>query len=200
MKKRDMNGKDLLLAFLYSPGIGDDVNEPIVGRTKITKMVFLFEEEIYPLFFKESLEIELPEFEAYHFGPFSKQLFEDLAFFECIGMIVKSETNIPLSGADKIEAEEAFEADYERESSSFGEEESERYEMAYSLSKNGIKYVEEQVWPLFTKSQVEKLKAFKKQISRVSLDSLLKYVYEKYPEQTKNSKIAYKYLNTEKEK
>ena len=81
MKKKEMNGKDLLLAFLYSPGVSPQNNEPIVGRTKLTKMMFLFEKQIYPRFFEDTIQIELPVFEPYYFGPFSKQLFEDLSFF-----------------------------------------------------------------------------------------------------------------------
>ena len=52
MNKKDMNSKDLLLSFLYSPGQTDEYNEPIVGRTKLTKMMYLFEKQIYNKFFK----------------------------------------------------------------------------------------------------------------------------------------------------
>ena len=97
MEKRELGGKDLLLAFLFSPGIQESINEPIVGRTKLTKMMFLFEKQIYPKFFKDEISISLPNFEPYYFGPFSRELFEDLAFFESIGMICTSQTNIPLS-------------------------------------------------------------------------------------------------------
>ena len=97
MNKKDITSKDLLLCFLYSPGMDIITNEPIIGRTKLTKMMYLFEKEIFSSFFKDNVDIILPSFEPYYFGPFSRQLFEDLAFFQSIGMIEAEETNIPLS-------------------------------------------------------------------------------------------------------
>lgn len=74
----------------------------------------------------------------------------------------------------------------------FDEEES--FEMEYSLSQSGVKYVEERVWTCFTEAQREKLRAFKGQINKILLDTLLRYVYNKYPEDTEKSVIADKYL------
>lgn len=194
MKKKEMNSKDLLLAFLYSPGVTPQNNEPIIGRTKLTKMMFLFEKQIYSRFFEDSLQIELPTFEPYYFGPFSKQLFEDLSFFESIGMIEAKETNIPLSAADKIESSGVFDEDDEWSEASFDDED-ELFEQAYYLSNSGLQYVAELVWPLFTAIQIEKLIAFKAQINKISLDSLLRYVYKQYPEEAKKSIIANRYLS-----
>lgn len=191
MNKKEMSGKDLLLSFLYSPGQKEKINEPIVGRTKLTKMMYLFEKEIYPKFFKDELVIALPDFKPYFFGPFSTQLFEDLSFFCSIGMVCAKETSIPLSSADKVESDEVFEADDWIEAA-FDEEE--EFEMEYSLSQSGVKYVEEQVWTCFSDGQIEKLRAFKEQINKISLDTLLRYVYNKYPEDTKKSVIADKFL------
>ena len=64
MNKKELTGKDLLLCFLYSPGQTNDINEPIVGRTKLTKMMYLFEKEIYPKFFNDTLSrepLKIPE-------------------------------------------------------------------------------------------------------------------------------------------
>ena len=193
MKKKEMNGKDLLLAFLYSPGVSPQNNEPIVGRTKLTKMMFLFEKQIYPRFFEDTIQIELPVFEPYYFGPFSKQLFEDLSFFESIGMIESTMTNIPLSAADKVESAGVFDEDDEWSEASF-DDVSKQYELSYALSQNGQKYVAEKVWPSFTQPQIDKLIAFKAQINKISLDSLLRYVYKQYPEEAKKSIIADRYL------
>lgn len=196
MEKKKLNSKDLLLSFLYSPGIKDNSNEPIIGRTKLTKMMYLFEKEIFPVFFKDSISITLPQFEPYYFGPFSKQLFEDLSFFQSIGIILTDKTNIPLSMADKIESCNAFDDD---EDDIWAEaqfdNESEHYEMSYFLSEGGKDYVEKEIWKEFTFAQKEKLKIFKAQINKISLDSLLRYVYTKYPEDAKKSKIADKYIS-----
>ena len=190
-----MNSKDLLLCFLYSPGQTNEYNEPIVGRTKLTKMMYLFEKQIYNKFFKDSIEITLPDFQPYYFGPFSKQLFDDLTFFESVGLIIANETNIPLSIADKIESENAFDESIidEWNEATFDDEE-EFFESSYMLSEGGMKYVIEKVWDKFSQVQKDKLKAFKGQINAISLDALLKYVYTKYPEDAKKSLIADKYI------
>ncbi len=203
MKQREMNSKDLLLCFLYSPGQSKEINEAIIGRTKLMKMMFLFEKEIYPLFFEDTLQIQLPEFRPYYFGPFCKQLFDDLSFFVAIGLIVTSETTIPLSSADKIESEDGPDEllDDEWSVAMFDDENAERFELSYALSKNGVRYVEENVWNLFSEYQKELLMKFKAQINRISLDALLQYVYNKYPEEAVNSMIADKYLKrTEKDR
>ena len=196
MNKKELTGKDLLLCFLYSPGITDNYNEPIVGRTKLTKMMYLFEKEIYNNFFKEEINVKLPEFEAYYFGPFSRELFEDLAFFQSIGMVVSEVTSIPISAADAVESIEVFDdgLDSDWNEASF-DDDNEKYELSYSLSNSGIKYVRERLWGVFTNSQKDKLKIFKMQINKISLDALLKYVYNKYPEDAKKSLIAKKYLD-----
>lgn len=195
MDKKEVTGKDLLLCFLYSPGLTPEINEPIIGRTKLTKMMYLFEKQIYGKFFKDDMKIEIPAFEPYYFGPFSKQLFDDLSFFESIGMIINKETNIPLSSADTIEFEKASDeyiADEWNEASF--EDTPEQFELEYLLSTGGIAYIRDNVWNQFTESQKEKLKAFKEQINKISLDALLRYVYNKYPEDAKKSLIADKYL------
>lgn len=196
MNKKEMNGKDLLLSFLYSPGMEEKINEPIVGRTKITKMMFLFEKQIYGKFFKDDIAISLPDFKPYYFGPFSKELFEDLAFFESIGIITIVPTNIPLSSADKVESSNVFdETDIWKEANF--DEKTEEYESSYSLSNAGKSYVQEKIWPLFSEAQKSKLKQFKAQINKISLDALLRYVYNTYPEETEKSIIADKYLDKE---
>lgn len=194
MEKKELNGKDLLLSFLYSPGIDEEINEPIVGRTKITKMMFLFEKQIYGKFFKDKITITLPDFEPYYFGPFSKELFENLAFFESIGMITVSPTNIPLSSADRIESSNVFDESDLWAEATF-DEEVEEYESSYSLSDAGKRYVQDKVWTLFSQVQKDKLKQFKAQINKISLDALLRYVYNTYPEETANSIIADRYID-----
>ncbi len=191
--KKTMNGKDVLLSFLYSPGITDRYNEPIVGRTKLVKMMFLFEEQIYPKFFDNEIVIELPNFEPYYYGPFSKQLVEDVSFFESIGMVVASETNIPISVADEVESGSAEESKDEWMDVSF-DDNIKKYEMSYSLSVNGMGYVTEKIWDIYNSDQKSILREFKAQINKISLDALLRYVYQNYPEKTVKSKIANKYL------
>jgi uncharacterized protein len=192
MKHKEISAKDFLLTLLYSPGKYEAVNEPITGRTKLTKMVFLFEKELQKTFFTDNVSVKLPDFEPYNFGPFSKELFDDLSFFLSIGLIFAEETLIPISSAEKNEIEIGFDDDWIN--ASFEESEHEEVEMKYSLSPQGIHYVEDSIWSEYSDSQKANLKKFKAQINTISLDTLLRYVYNKYPESAKNSLVLKKYL------
>ena len=198
MKKDQLSSKDLLLALLYSTGVNPKYNEPIVGRTKLTKMVYLFEKEIYKPFFKD-IDITLPQFEPYHYGPFSKQLFEDLRFFISIGFIETEETLVPISSAEKYEVSlDAESGDDCWDCASFDEVDG-NIELRYYLSDSGKKYVQENVWGIFSETQQSNLSNFKKKINSISLDSLLNYVYNKYPDDAVKSRIAEKYLGKDDE-
>ena len=154
-------------------------------------MVFLFEKEVYKEFFNE-ISIEIPEFEPYDYGPFSKFLFDDLRFFISIKFIKTKKTRIPLSTVEKyeIELDDSEIEDYEY----WFSESDENVELEYMLSNIGEKYVCEQLWNKFSSTQHDALKRFKKNINLISLDSLLRYVYRKYPESASKSKISNKYL------
>jgi uncharacterized protein YwgA len=194
MSKKELSGKDFLLSLLYCPGKGNKENEPILGRTRLTKMVFLFEKEIKKEFFSD-IDITLPNFESHNFGPFSKDLFDDLSFFVSIGFIRAEETSIPISNVEKKEIEMALDDDWE--DAGFEKAEQESVELKYSLSLQGLKYVAENIWGMLSDIQKENLTKFKQQINTISLDSLLRYVYNKYPNYTDKSIIADKYMNDE---
>jgi hypothetical protein len=156
-------------------------------------MVFLFEKELQKEFFKDNVSINLPNFEPYYYGPFSKELFDDLNFFLSIGLINSEETLIPISSADKNENEICFDDDWVN--ASFDESELEEVEMKYSLSSQGMKYINENVWTIFSENQKANIKKFKAQINTISLDTLLRYVYNKYPDSAKKSLLYEKYLH-----
>jgi uncharacterized protein YwgA len=194
MNKKELSGKDFLLSLLYCPGRDNKENEPILGRTRLTKMVFLFEKEIKKEFFND-IDITLPNFDSYNFGPFSKELFDDLSFFVSIGFIRTEETSIPISNVEKKEIEMALDDDWE--DAGFEKAEQEFVELEYSLSPYGLKYVVENIWGILSDIQKENLKKFKQQINAISLDSLLRYVYNKYPNYTDKSIIADRYTDDE---
>ena len=83
------NRKDILLLLLYSPGVSDRINEPIIGRTRLVKMLFLFKKEAMQHFSKGTLisDENFYQFFPWNFGPFSSQVFDDLTFFLLRGFI-----------------------------------------------------------------------------------------------------------------
>ena len=191
MDEKELTSKDLLLTLLYCPGIKERENEPIIGRTRLTKMIFLFEKELKKEFFKD-INVKELDFEPYNFGPYSKELFDNLKFFLSIGLVYTEKTSIPISSAEKGEYIYSLDEGLTYEDSDNAKPED--YELKYFLSDNGVKYVEDKVWELFSEKQREQLIAFKRKINSISLDSLLRYIYSKYEEYATKSLIANKYI------
>lgn len=194
MAKKNIDHKDLLLSFLYSPGQTEKRNEPIFGRTRIMKMMFLFKEEMLNDFLENNENANMPDFKAYYYGPYSDQVAEDLKIFQGLGFIEANSTAIPLGKQN----DEEYEDDEDEEDNEEDDGMRERYEKSYTLSEDGERYVQGEVWPQMTDNQKKILKKFKKQINGVSLNTLLDYVYKNYQDQTTKSKIAERYLKKRK--
>jgi len=194
MEKLKLNGKHILLLLLYSPGKGEEINEPITGRTRIIKMMFLFKEQIKKDFFKDS-NIELvsfPEYFSWDYGPFSKDVYNDIEFFINNGFIEDSQLKKEMSEIEQDEYENwaedyLFENEQELLASIQKEE-------SFRLSQRGIDFVEQKLYKYLSANQKEILKKFKKSINESSLDAILRYTYLKFPEYTTKSKIKEKVI------
>lgn len=182
-------GKHILLLLLYSPGRGEDFNEPIEGRTRIIKSMFLFDKEVRKDFFHDtdSELVSFPEFFPWNYGPFSKEVYSDVEFFINNGYI-----NETLLDSEKSEAELDDEAnwreDYILDSDKDGLYE-ERNEESFQLTTKGCKYTREKKYSTLSDNQKLLLKTFKAKMNTASLRSILRYVYLKYPKYTSLSKI-----------
>lgn len=192
MPRRIDNRRDVLLLLLYSPGVGDQVNEPIIGKTRLTKMVFLFKKEAWPHFSK-NISIsndKFYDFFAWNFGPFSKEVYDDLVFFQNRGFIeasVADERPLPESAAewslwlrflDDTSSDDAVE--YQEEQ--------------FALSKDkGIPFAAS-LYESLTPNQQEFLRVFKRKLQRSPLRAILQYVYSEYPEMASRSTILDKVL------
>ncbi|WP_286904412.1 hypothetical protein [Clostridium sp. UBA1652] len=80
---------DIILALLYLPGKENRINEPIIGNTRFTKMIFLFEKEIKPVLGKKIDEGSMPEFIAFNYGPYSRDLMDQLEYLINLGLVEK---------------------------------------------------------------------------------------------------------------
>ena len=190
MSKRKLSSKQLLLLMLYSPGVTEQVNEPIRGRTRIVKMMFLFEHEIKDKFMKASTidEIEMPEFYPWDYGPFSRDVYDDIEFFINNGFV---ENRFLEDQAGRAEVDEfsawvesyAFDDEKDDLSEHWNQEE-------FRLTELGRRYVEEKgLFEQLAANQKRILREFKSTINRASLEAILRYVYLKYPKYTEKSKI-----------
>jgi uncharacterized protein YwgA len=187
-----LTGKKLLLLLLYTPTDRDNYNEPIVGRTRLMKMVFLFREEILSDFRKDKTfdEIDLPEYIPWKYGPFSVSLLNDLEFLKNQRFIqVRISTNAPIA-AELAEYEYWIEDIDEFAAREYDEE---VFELG---NETGIPKARE-LWNTLSENQKKMISKFKAVLNRAPLDKILEYVYKKYGERgyVDRSLIREKYLS-----
>jgi len=196
LDKKELKAKNLLLILLYLPGVSSEVNEPINGRTRLTKMFFLFDKEIYKKF--DNFKItNMPEFFAYNYGPFSKDLLDDIRFFCNMGFINEESLEYDMTEPEK----EEYCKEISNDDIGYGDDIDAckigvLKEVQYTLTKKGERYVKENIIDEFSDEQIELLSQFKCKINELPLDAILEYVYNKYPESAEKSKIKNKYLKT----
>jgi len=178
------NRKDIFLLLLYLPGKSIENNEPISGRTRLMKLIYLLDKvKKIP----KALGVRYYYgFEAYDYGPFSKDVYDDIEFLSNVGLI-----NITYSGesseADQIE-ENLFSMDISipRE-----EKDSLLREEHFSLTKRGREFVEKQLISSLNESIKDKIIAIKQVEGAMPLSVLLRYVYSRFPESAVNSTLTH---------
>lgn len=189
------NRKDILLLLLYVPGKSAEINEPISGRTRLVKMIFLFRNEIFPSFKKGNIDISLDrfyDFSPYDYGPFSKDVYDDINFFQLKGFVesTPSDETVP----EAIAEYEYYEDDTGIDFGSKDELE-EYQEESFKLSEKGLKFTSN-YYQILTPPQREMLTQFKSRMNSLSLKSILLYVYQKYPNEISKSKIVKEVLDS----
>ncbi len=187
MAKPIDNRKDVLLLLLYSPGKTDKHNEPIDGRTRLTKMLFLFKEEALK-YFRAGTKISSEnfyEFFPWNFGPFSRDVYDDLTFFELHDFITRNESEeetLPEAAAEWDRWLNLSKAD------SGDDTYSEYDEQEFKLTPKGEAFAKS-LYDSLTAEQRQLLKSFKAKLVKTPLKAMLQYVYTNYPSQTTKSQI-----------
>ena len=188
------SGKDLLMLLLYARGHRGQRCEPIRGRTRLMKMAFLFDKEV-----KQKLahgrvgEVDLPEFKAYSFGPFSAQVFRDLEFLVDAQFVAPSDVAGAAPPEEEVEEYRYWQAiDGEQEDAEYPEQEQE-----FRLTALGREFVEGEFAATLSPEEWAVLDAFKARCTSAPLRSILRYVYTRYPETTRKSKIRDEILATQ---
>jgi uncharacterized protein YwgA len=181
------SSKDILMLLLYSKGHTGKQCEPIRGRTRLMKMVFLFDREVRQKFgFSKTVsQVRMPDFKPYDFGPFSAQVFSDLEFLQDLGFVCVE----PVDGVEPL-PEEGLE--YSHWQSDEGTEDDVGEPVGgqeYSLSPLGRSFVHDELLSELAEEQQGLLDEFKRRCTGVPLRALLRYVYDKYPDMTTKSKI-----------
>lgn len=189
MAKPKLNGADYLLLLLYL-----DNKAPVHGAIRLTKMMFIFEKEITEVLKKNGAVIDkLPEFFAYNFGPFSKELYEQVEFFRGISFIKVTNLNaheelVEVDDWEETEFLDEFDAqeDHLNQDGKY---------LKYEIYKNGINYTEKELLDKIGEEQKSILERFKRKINSLSPKQLLKYVYTNYPDYTEKSTIKKEVLD-----
>lgn len=192
MKK--LTVKDQIMLFLAAKdGAGRDY-APIRGRTRLMKMMFIFQKEFLKKFTsnKNLIEIELPDFHAYDYGPFASEVYEALEWLVNMKFVEVLPEQVALSDMET----ERKELEYWMITSNDGDERRRFGGDVFELSEQGKKFVTAMVpkWGV-KEEQWDFLDDFKKRCTETSLSSLLRYVYVNYPEMTEKSKIRHEILN-----
>lgn len=204
MGSKILTGRRLaIMLLLYAKGASGRVNEIVEGRTRLTKMLFLLDKEHGVVGRAAKLN-----FEAYAFGPYDPQIYDDLAFLENMAWIRGSSaaTTGTLEFSDVIEekdssvafldASELDEADlsFEYLMSGVAEDVPERYETRkYALSDRGLEQVESTIKAARNSPDFPQMMAaieeVKKRYNQLPLRDLLRYVYNRYPDSASDSTI-----------
>ncbi len=168
-----------------------DVDHPIVGTTRLQKILFLIEKES-----NVKIDGEDFDFKAHLFGPASDKIYDDLNFLENLGYIEKSGGEETTNKLD-INNIESYDANsflsgsnvesFDNDDPFIENENNEDDLKIYKITKKGLIYLQKK--GLDTSIEGRTIKQIVKKYSKNSLLGLLQYVYAKYEEYTSNSII-----------
>lgn len=190
-----MNRTDIILLLLAN------IENPLVGTTRLQKIVFLVENE-------KNIKGEDGsfDFKAYKFGPFSKKLSDDIEFLVNLGYLEKSgegqivERNILLNDIENLKAEDFLSCSSNGEGV-FDEADTENQEdvntatddsVVYRITDKGIKYLQDS--KILNSNDANQIIQIREKYGKRSLMELLQYIYLKYPGYTTESEIKDKIL------
>ena len=181
-----MKRTDIILLFLK------DANNPIIGTTRLQKLLFLAEKE-------KNIIAEDSDFgfEAYNYGPASKKLYSDLEFLINIGFIKKSDENAEVKDLSLEDLESMSAQDFLSDKSindvasddEFSEDNIMQDDdtIIYRITDNGISYLKEH--NLNYEPESNRIDSIKNLYAKQPLQALLRYVYTNYEDYTTESLI-----------
>lgn len=175
--------KHVLLVMLGSPGATHVDNEPLIGRTRLQKLLFLAAQHLKG----ESLA----RFEAYDYGPWDEGIEPDLEFLAGEGLVERSGSADEWRRTDVDKELGAEILDWVRTRS----ERPQTEEESYRLTQKGLEWVRRFFEsPAFGTTEAKERLArecqgLKEKYGRVPLSDLVDYVYTQHADFTKGSKI-----------
>lgn len=199
-----MDKKDIILLLL-------DLNKnPIVGTTRLQKLLFLIENEL-----NINADCGGFKFVPYKYGPASKALYDDLDFLTLIGYMEKSDdkeilmeldiNDIDKYGSEMFLSDKGIYPNKTKKAENYEnlliddkdevypvDEPEEKDSVVYRISGEGIKFLQDN--NLLDTNEAKSISQLVKKYGSYSLTSLLQYVYRNYPDFTEESEIKDKIL------
>lgn len=148
-----MHRKLFPLALMYA---GD--GEPIEGRTRLQKLVFLMQKRLEETG-EDPLQTDDYEFIPYDYGPFSKELYDDIDETMVRGMVEGREEDL---GEDKV-----------------------KYD--YEIQEDGEQWVKDQLSKEEAQRVLGLAEEIKDEYGDIYLSDLIDEVYSRYPKYAENS-------------
>jgi uncharacterized protein YwgA len=161
----------LMLAALSGPG----AKQRVSGITRLEKMIFLLQKETG---FSGKAQNNF-KFEPWRYGPFSKEIYEDLDLLASLDLIDAEEQHLPRY-AEYTEEDKLIEA----------EEYEPVVQKTFSLTERGRR-VAEKLRASISQEDWREIEQLKKRFGSVPLTRLVQYVYQKYPETTSKSVLQH---------
>jgi len=194
--RKKIDRKAFILLLLYAKGPNGENSEPIRGRTRLTKLLFLLKEEKWSYHELGRLAVDYYEFEPDNYGPFDREVFNDVDFLRSLGFLtIKNIQVLPDEDAKEyLAALSAWSLDNDLVDEIYALEEK-YYETEITITDLGINFVEQRILPRITnEQQLEAFEFVKKNYGGWKLDKLLRYIYSTYPQMASRSKIRQRLL------
>lgn len=182
---RPFRVKELLLVLLGQPGPTSQLNEPIVGKTRLQKLLFLAAQHL-----KGDVAAR---FEAYSYGPFEEAIEPDLEFLASEGLVEWEGRGPEIPQLQDESERGARIVDWVRSRA----EAAPRPVESYRLTQLGLEWVRRFFAsdafgsPEAKQRLADECRRLKEEFARVPLDELVDFVYAEFPEFTKGSRIRH---------
>jgi hypothetical protein len=173
---------DVLLLLLFAPGKSGQDAEPVRGRTRLVKLLYLLKRTLEEKGSRPLVDTDkFYQFYPYRFGPFTREVFDDLEFFRNLGIIRVAPDQS--ESADLVELAEANESNWEPPITDEPEAvKVDTYnEVEVALTDKG-REIARGLWDSLAQEHKNALVSIKREYGAVPLTQLLRYVYRKYPE------------------
>ena len=181
---------DLVLLMLAAPDSCGRAS-PLSGITRLQKLLYLTEMESGLDLSKLDAEDRF-QFRAYHYGPFSKGVYESIDFLANADLITvtKGQQEDLFGREEGIPITEELDPDTDHSELLDPDAAPPYEEQTFDLTEDG-KIVAERLQEKLSREDWERIKSIKRKYADRSLTSLLAYVYRTYPESASESEIRH---------